>query len=246
MSDLFESNEYISQLDVDFEKATKHVQGAYDKYSSTDLLKLYALYKQSVEGPCQCSKPSFFNKKDRAKWCAWYDLGSMPQAEAKRQYITELTNIDAKWRETTQEDISSHTQSWVVHSVQLPPEEEPIIPEHKKTCFDYVKEGNLIRLRELLKEEELQKLDECGLGLVHWATDRNLVEILEFLLQNKTNVDLQDAEGQTALHYAAACGNIDCLKLLLKYGADKNLRDLSGQTCLEVTDDEEIQRLLEN
>lgn len=242
MSDFFENNEN-SAIDLDFEKATNHVQASHAKYSSSDLLKLYALFKQSTEGPCDSRKPSFFNTRDRAKWCAWHDLGSLPQAEAKRLYITELTNIDPKWHEIKKQDISS---SWVVHSTQLPPEEESTIPEHEKTCFDYVKEGNLTRLRSLLKKEQLQELDEHGLGLVHWATDRNFVEILEFLLEQKAEVNLQDLEGQSALHYAASCANADCLKVLLKYGANKHLRDVNGQSCLDVTDDQEIQHLLES
>ena len=241
MSDFSESDEDINDLDAEFTQANKHVQHSHSMYPKNVQLELYALYKQSIEGPCNTPKPIMIDLKKLVKWNTWRGLGSMPATEAKRLYVAKLTEVDPKWR--VRQDQKS-IYNWVVHS--LPSVENIKVPEHEKTCFDYVKEGDMQRLRAILTTEEVNQLDAHGLGLLHWATDRNSVEILEFLLERGADVNLQDAEGQTALHYATSCAHLECVKVLLKHGADKALRDVNGQTFLDVADDAEICQFLEN
>jgi ankyrin repeat protein len=60
----------------------------------------------------------------------------------------------------------------------------------------------------------------------------NLV-MLEFLLKNKANPNLTDANGITALMYAVQFQNKEIVKLLLENNANKNTKDKQGKTAFE-------------
>ena len=70
-----------------FFDAKDAVQGLSEKPSNETLLKLYALFKQATEGPCNAPKPGMMDFVGKAKWGAWNGLKDMPQEEAERQYI---------------------------------------------------------------------------------------------------------------------------------------------------------------
>lgn len=127
----------------------------------------------------------------------------------------------------------------MVHSIESVPLDDHR-PESEKTLFDHVKENNLPRLMELLTPPDIQELDEYGMALIHWATDRNAVDIIEFLVKSGASVNQRDAEQQTPLHYAASCGHVEALRCLLALHANPTLCDSEGQTCLDVADDEQI------
>lgn len=240
MSDFSDSD---SDTDVNFNSAAEAVQKIHNQLASADLLELYGLYKQSTCGKCNTPKPGIFQAQARSKWSAWNALGDMDQKEAKRQYTEMISRLDPNWQAV---DKSKGKTGWVVHSV-LATEEDEQIDEKNKTPFDFVKENNLAGLKKVLVKSSINELEEnSGMGLIHWATDRNAGELLEFLLSSGANVNLQDAEGQSCLHYAAGCGHFDCLKILIKFGADKDLRDNEGSIALEVAEDENIRKLLES
>lgn len=231
-----------------FSKATQQVQRTHDKLLPNDLLELYGLYKQATVGKCNTSKPGMFSMQARAKWNAWNDLSDMPSDKAKELYIEKVKALDPKWYENVQNGVKSTAggTGWVVHSVELPPEDHNSKAEHEKDIFDFVKDHNLQRIKESLQPSDLQLLDEHGMGLIHWATDANDLEILHYLLSMGCPVNLRDNENQTALHYAASCDHLECVKLLLQFGADKMLQDADGQTCLDVANDPNIRSLLES
>ncbi|KAM3860319.1 enoyl-CoA delta isomerase 2 [Diretmus argenteus] len=49
-------------------------------------LKIYALFKQATQGPCNSPKPGMLDFVNKAKWDAWKSLGSISQDEARQQY----------------------------------------------------------------------------------------------------------------------------------------------------------------
>lgn len=244
-----------SDLDIDddeeqqqhqFELATRHVTAKASVYESKDLLEFYGLYKQSTEGVCQTARPSMLQMKARSKWSAWHDLGDMSKESAQQAYVQKLDKLDPNWLEEKKKQKSSGMLSgWVVHSIESVPAEEQNRPEHLKTLFDHVKENNLNRLRVQLKPSDLDSLDEQGMSLLHWATDRNAVDIIEYLVKCGANVNQLDSEQQTALHYAASCGHVEALRCLLSLNAELELRDADGQTCLDVADNEQICAMLQ-
>ncbi|XP_013104670.2 acyl-CoA-binding domain-containing protein 6 [Stomoxys calcitrans] len=237
----WEFDELEDENDVIFTKATQQVQKTHDKIMPNDLLQLYGLFKQATVGKCNTSKPSMFAMQARAKWSAWEELGSMSSEKAKELYVEKVKQLDPHWYEQIQkgENMSGGGGTgWVVHSIELPPDDVLTHkPDCEKTIFDFVKDRNFSKVEEMLNPSDLQALDETGLGLIHWATDANNVQILSLLLSSGCPVDLQDAEQrQTALHYATSCGHSECIRLLLQYGADKMAKDIDGQTCVDVAD----------
>ncbi|XP_077268991.1 uncharacterized protein LOC143900999 isoform X1 [Temnothorax americanus] len=66
--------------------------GAYQP-SHEIMLRFYSYYKQATEGPCQQSKPAFWEVVKKAKWDAWTRLGNMGRTEAMNNYVEELKKI---------------------------------------------------------------------------------------------------------------------------------------------------------
>jgi len=54
------------------------------------------------------------------------------------------------------------------------------------------------------------------------------------LLKAGAKLDLQDADGRTALMYAAQANDAASVRLLLSRGADRDLRDKAGGTALDL------------
>ena len=233
------SNEDL--LNEEFQNAADRLQLIHSALATDVLLELYAFYKQGTTGPCNIPKPNIFNSQGRAKWNAWNNLGGMPTAEAKTKYIEKLYSVDTE-RPAPNKAKFNKNFSFICQSQPLN-EEEPL-PEHEKNPFEYVKEGNLEKLKESLDQQKINILGEEGLGLIHWAADRNSKDILKFLLESHADVNLKDEDGQTALHYASSCGNLECITTLLEHGADKDLIDLAGMTCLDVAFDEKVEEVL--
>ncbi|XP_067636963.1 acyl-CoA-binding domain-containing protein 6 [Eurosta solidaginis] len=245
LSDFSDSDLEIDPLDENFSAAAEHLQKIHEKLVSTDLLELYALYKQATCGRCNTLKPSVFNMQSRSKWCAWNDLAEMTSLEAKRLYIEKLKKADPDWQpKNITKRINASSTGWVVHSIPQQIEDLEHKEEHEKNVFDYIKEGNLAQLRKTLTPESMELLDEHGMGLIHWATDRNAVDILQHLIEAGVDVNFCDSDKQTALHYAASCGHIECIRILLDANADTSIKDVDGQSCRDVADCKEICELL--
>uniref|UniRef100_A0AAR2L0C4 Enoyl-CoA delta isomerase 2 n=1 Tax=Pygocentrus nattereri TaxID=42514 RepID=A0AAR2L0C4_PYGNA len=56
-------------------------------------LKIYALFKQATQGPCNTSKPGMLDFVNKAKWDAWKSLGSVSQDEARQQYVDLISSL---------------------------------------------------------------------------------------------------------------------------------------------------------
>lgn len=234
-----ETNEDL--LNEEFQNAADRLQLIHSALPNDVLLELYAFYKQATTGECNIAKPNIFNSQGRAKWTAWNNLGKMTATEAKTKYIEKLYSVDTEHQAPLKSKANKNF-SFICQSQPL--NEEAPLPEEEKNSFDYVKENNLEKLKSSLQKNQLNLVGDEGLGLIHWAADRNTPTILQFLLENEADVNLKDSEGQTALHYASSCGNLECISILLKHGADKDLIDLAGMTCFDVAFDESVMKAL--
>ncbi|EDW00473.1 acyl-CoA-binding domain-containing protein 6 [Drosophila grimshawi] len=238
-----EEEEQQREYEKHFAITTAHVMRNANVYDASDLLELYALYKQATEGVCCTPRPAFIQMKARSKWNAWKELGDMSRRDAQSAYIEKVVKLDPNCLDNNDNkasgDSGGRLSGWVVHSIESKPVEASKL-EHQKTLFDHVKENNLQRLREQLQPSDLMPLDEQGMALLHWATDRNAIEIIEYLVECGADVDQRDSEQQTPLHYAASCGHVEALHCLLSLKANLELRDSDGQTCIDVADDEQI------
>lgn len=226
-------------LEGQFSRAADYVAQNHDKPElQGQLLQYYGLYKQGGSGDCNTKRPSMFQMTAKAKWDSWNQLKGMTRKVAMDNYVKLLT--------TTVPDWSLKKASWVsVSSQSIPPEN--IIPEDAMLLSDFIKEGDVDNFLKHLTTpiDDINDLDEAGLGLIHWAADRNQLDVLRILLGLPgLNINLQDSEGQTALHYAASCGHKDCLELLLEKGADKMIVCADGSMARDIACDDSIVNLL--
>uniref|UniRef100_A0A4W5PWD9 Enoyl-CoA delta isomerase 2 n=1 Tax=Hucho hucho TaxID=62062 RepID=A0A4W5PWD9_9TELE len=61
-------------------------------------LKIYALFKQATQGPCNTPKPGMLDFVGKAKWDAWKSLGSVSQEDARQQYVDLIDSLLAAER----------------------------------------------------------------------------------------------------------------------------------------------------
>lgn len=72
-------------------------------------------------------------------------------------------------------------------------------------------------------------------ALIHWAVRANNGDILEVLLNNqRTHVDIENANGSTALGFAVALGRVRATSALLEHGANPN--SITGKKISESSD----------
>ncbi|XP_062900341.1 acyl-CoA-binding domain-containing protein 5A isoform X2 [Mobula hypostoma] len=57
------------------------------------MLKFYSYYKQATLGPCNTSRPGFWDPIGKYKWDAWNSLGDMSKEEAMIAYVDEMKKI---------------------------------------------------------------------------------------------------------------------------------------------------------
>mmetsp|Transcript_3822 Transcript_3822/g.5517 ORF Transcript_3822/g.5517 Transcript_3822/m.5517 type:complete len:381 (-) Transcript_3822:1755-2897(-) len=90
--------------------------------------------------------------------------------------------------------------------------------------------------------------DETGQSALHFAADRNSLEVLESLIKHGANVNSADVEGISVLQAAVIAGHFDAAKLLLQNGANPDQKDLDGDTprsCAKDDSSEEMKALFE-
>ncbi|MBN3302640.1 ANKR7 protein, partial [Amia calva] len=68
--------------------------------------------------------------------------------------------------------------------------------------------------------------------LLHVACVSGQEEVVAFLAEQKTTLDLCDGQHRSALMKAVQCGQQGCVAALLKHGADPNVMDVDGNTAL--------------
>ncbi|XP_027845923.2 enoyl-CoA delta isomerase 2, partial [Aphis gossypii] len=72
---------------MSFEEAVDKVKNLNQTPSDSNLLELYAYYKQVTVGDVNTAKPGFLDFKAKAKWEAWNSKKGISSDEAKTKYI---------------------------------------------------------------------------------------------------------------------------------------------------------------
>lgn len=80
-----------------------------------------------------------------------------------------------------------------------------VVAQHHKTLREAVRNGDSSELRRLLEARE-----------------------------GKINLNVFDAEGQTALHQSCQLGNLELVKLLVRFGADVRLANRDGWSAVHI------------
>lgn len=85
----------MSATQQDFENAMNQVKLLKKDPGNEVKLKLYALYKQATDGPCNTPKPGMLDFVNKAKWEAWNGLGSLPKDTARQNYVDLVTSLSS-------------------------------------------------------------------------------------------------------------------------------------------------------
>ncbi|MDI1302475.1 MAG: acyl-CoA-binding protein [bacterium] len=76
-----------------FEQAQKDVHTLSSKPGASDLLALYARFKQATEGDVKGDRPGMMNIAGRMKYDAWAALAKMSKADAEAAYVSKVSEL---------------------------------------------------------------------------------------------------------------------------------------------------------
>ncbi|EAY11074.1 hypothetical protein TVAG_044980 [Trichomonas vaginalis G3] len=101
-------------------------------------------------------------------------------------------------------------------------------------CFIYSGMFNIPSLCEyfLSNGANINAKDRDGITNLHFAVERECIEIVEFLISRGANINEKDNLGKSILHYTANNFNKELAELLLSHGANVNEKDDHGRTSL--------------
>ncbi|AWV07393.1 acyl-CoA-binding protein [Marilutibacter maris] len=85
----------MTDLQRDFEQASKDVKDLSERPDNDTLLRLYALFKQGSEGDVSGPKPGFFDFVGTAKYEAWAKLAGTSKEDAMRKYVDLVGKLRA-------------------------------------------------------------------------------------------------------------------------------------------------------
>ncbi|MDH5474281.1 MAG: acyl-CoA-binding protein [Cyclobacteriaceae bacterium] len=84
------------ELQDKFQNAVSLSKQLTERPSNEELLQLYALYKQALEGDNKGDRPGGFDFKGAAKHDAWDKIKGMSLEEAMNQYIRLVDKLHKK------------------------------------------------------------------------------------------------------------------------------------------------------
>jgi diazepam-binding inhibitor (GABA receptor modulating acyl-CoA-binding protein) len=87
------SQELRSNMEQSFNDAALRIKTRQTTPSTGDLLILYGLYKQAIEGDCETPQPWAVQVQARAKWEAWNKNKKMDKFTAMRNYIDKVEEL---------------------------------------------------------------------------------------------------------------------------------------------------------
>ena len=85
----------MSAIESAFTTALADVEELPERPSNEDLLKLYALYKQSTVGDVAGDRPGMMEFVKRAKFDAWALLEGTSQEDAMQSYVDAVEELKA-------------------------------------------------------------------------------------------------------------------------------------------------------
>jgi len=80
-------------LQEDFDQASAESKQLPEKPSDDNLLKIYALFKQSTIGDVTGERPGIFDFVAGAKYDAWEEVKGKSQDEAMQEYVDLINKL---------------------------------------------------------------------------------------------------------------------------------------------------------
>ena len=110
-----------------------------------------------------------------------------------------------------------------------------IVDANGDTAIDYEEQEEKYSIRDYLDEQDEDDSDYSGANKrpwIHQATLDGLIEKVQRMVEQGTDVNTKDDYGRTPLHIASAEGNNIDMRVLIDLGADINAQDNQGRTPL--------------
>lgn len=86
--------------------------------------------------------------------------------------------------------------------------------------------------------------DDSGVNPLMWATMKNQIPTMTQLIRYGASIEATDEDGWTPLHFAAAVDSYKAVELLLKAGANPKAEDNDGNVPADLTEDTNIENML--
>jgi diazepam-binding inhibitor (GABA receptor modulating acyl-CoA-binding protein) len=83
----------MADLKIRFDQAVADSKNLPDRPDNPTLLKLYALYKQAIQGDADGERPGFSDPVGRAKWDAWNGLKGTSADDAMQAYAALVESL---------------------------------------------------------------------------------------------------------------------------------------------------------
>jgi len=84
-------------LEQDFQTAQTRVKTLARTPTPEELLELYSLYKQAIEGDVKGSRPGMLDFKGRAKYDAWAGRRGTSKERAMESYVAVVERLAGKY-----------------------------------------------------------------------------------------------------------------------------------------------------
>ncbi|RIA87185.1 ankyrin repeat-containing domain protein [Glomus cerebriforme] len=210
-------------------------------------LQLYGYYKVVTIGKVNTAKPPLWDFRGRAKWDAWKEVENTPAEIAMQMYIetVEKTNIDWK-RDQSDDDSSINTEdddkeenktnakegrTTYVSTMSYGEEEDSEVDD----IFSYTKKGDITEISKILDSGniDINAKDDQGLTLLHWASDRGHLTVIELLIDRGADVNILSEEKETPLHFSCISEHLDCARYLYHHGANSSIKDDEDLTAFD-------------
>uniref|UniRef100_UPI00398F4518 ankyrin repeat domain-containing protein 26 isoform X9 n=1 Tax=Pristiophorus japonicus TaxID=55135 RepID=UPI00398F4518 len=94
--------------------------------------------------------------------------------------------------------------------------------------------GDLPKLRQLVKKNDVNQLDKENRAPLHLACAAGHADAVAFLVSNKSKLNICDNDNRSPLMKAVQCQQERCAVILLSHDADPNLVDINGNTALHL------------
>ncbi|XP_070176333.1 uncharacterized protein [Littorina saxatilis] len=109
--------------------------------------------------------------------------------------------------------------------------------EDHMTCLHYAaKAGHLDIIQYILERRtiDVNSTDEGGWTPIMWATESQLVDVVNFLVSRGGDPSKKDNEENTALHWAAFAGSLEITELFLDLGCELDTPNEHGDRPLHI------------
>ena len=80
-----------------FKTAQEQIKNLKNRPSDSELLELYAWYKQATTGEVEGERPGMLKIKERAKWDAWSKVKGKKKDDAQKKYCDLVANLVSKY-----------------------------------------------------------------------------------------------------------------------------------------------------